>query len=176
MYSYTGTPYTEIFDDPDVPGTYTTDMRLTGSFILPAPLPANSSGNTQVLTFNFSDGRISAEQGDLLYYFDPIITDANGNIVEWQIQIASELQPIPYDFQWASSNFLCANTFCGDAVFFSPDPSGSGPFDGARSFVPGTWTATPIPEPSAYLLMLTGFGLVVAYAARGSTPRGRWST
>ena len=40
VYSYTGNPYEQIVDGPP-PGTYTSDMRVTGSITLAAPLPPN---------------------------------------------------------------------------------------------------------------------------------------
>jgi hypothetical protein len=58
-YVYEGENFTIIGDNPDIPGTYTTDMRVTGRITFAAPLAPNSqyTDRSIVSSVSFSDGR-----------------------------------------------------------------------------------------------------------------------
>jgi hypothetical protein len=59
IYSYSGKNFQTITDSQALPGSYATSMRITGSFTVDAPFPANAAFGTlfvSPLSFSFSDG------------------------------------------------------------------------------------------------------------------------
>ena len=99
IYTYTGNNFDNIQDLTPPAGTYTTDMRVTGTFELAAPfLPnlVNADLSDEILSFSISDGRRTLTNNTLGIqgFFGGVATDSSGDIIEWQVQYNDDLDPI----------------------------------------------------------------------------------
>ncbi|MDJ0847579.1 MAG: PEP-CTERM sorting domain-containing protein [Myxococcota bacterium] len=182
-YAYTGDFFDEFQDSDPPEGSYTSSMRVTGSFSLatelPADLPWTDIGRS-VIDFSFADGRSVLTDANTLESGFFVSTDAMGRILNWAVyldetgtdpDVAGEINramSTVWDGVWDPSDSggiaICVapgSTFC--------DLQG----DRGESDTPGTWTL--IPEPSAAALL--GFGLlataVVRRKARGPIATAR---
>jgi hypothetical protein len=145
-YTYTGNAFTAG------------SGAITGFFTVAAPLGNNLSFVTFTpASFSFSDGSVTLASGDPLItsdVFTAFSTAANGNITSWAIQIGT------------SDNNVFLRTIAnipGNPVFDEGLPGGVNGND------PGTWSssvASPVPEPSALILLGTGVLAVVGAARR----------
>ena len=164
VYTFTGAPYTQIEDSPEIPGTYDTSMRVTGSLTLAAPLAPNTPRRgVDPTSFAFSDGRLaSAFTQDNI---DPLVgitffslgTNAGGDVVDWDFEVARGASGLPSPATFAA---VAGSTISGQyrtVGFLSIDGNRT---DEGRNFFGGTWTVTPIPEPSTYALFLAGIAIV----------------
>lgn len=104
-YSYTGTNYVTVAAPASPTGTFTTAMRITGSFTTANPLPVNMpftaigpAGNGSAIAWSFSNGistfteANSAELYGESQYFQ-VATDSLGNISNYGIGLVSPLVP-----------------------------------------------------------------------------------
>lgn len=171
VYTYTGNPYTSCS------GTYT--CTGTGPFIsvtLDVALPGVALDNLSVTgsditqyvsSFSFSDGTgLSINQTNGIGSFR-IGTDANGNILQWEI------------FAFLPSPGITSLIDTRNSPVFVLDESHTAVPDGISEVVigqgtnisdPGTWNKTIIPTPELSTWVLFGSGLlglaVLAAAAR----------
>jgi hypothetical protein len=179
MYTYTGEFFATIEDSSEVPGSYTTGMRNTGFFILTdaiAPnttFSASSPSDARILDFSFDNGRLQFNQGDNTTFplGVSLTTNASGELSTWRISMNRQ-NPLPGIVQGDLGILNTTETNCG---VFPCDVSrliaSFGPFAGdvARNDVPGSWTITPVPEPSTYAFFLAGIALV-GFAVKRRTP------
>jgi hypothetical protein len=161
VYSYTGNNF-NTFTSPHM-GTgpneyYSTANSVSGSFIVDSPLAANlSNAFINPLEYSFTDGTttFSASSPFFPAGFE-ISTDANGNIVNWEIGIQT---PGAATDQYAIYTYNeLQNIYDRGMVQI-----GFNSFTGEVTEDPGTWTEAPIPEPGSLILVGTGlFGAVEA--------------
>lgn len=145
IYTYVGNPFTSVT------GTFTTSMRLTGSFTLNAPLADNLAGVQITPTdYSFFDGIETDSSSQPVSSMFFVSTNATGAIVAWAIQTgglagisscSNSVSPLP---------MLCGSATI-DAV---ATPHGIASVEGS----PGTWTVTQVPERSTFTLL---FGAMV---------------
>jgi len=166
IYSYVGTPYTPFWNGITIPGAYTNSMRLTGSITLKEAIAPDSHISTrghrpEVLAFSFNDGRVEHTKANAPSFAQFILlTNASGGIEHWNILIRRYIDP------WTavlSTYGNCDPGFWCDDVELSPEDGRRG--DRAYTVLKGSWTVTPVPEPSTYALFLAGIA-IVAVAAR----------
>jgi hypothetical protein len=181
VYTYTGQPYTNIHDDIVPTGSYTTDMRISGSLTLRDALGPDADvtvtnidelydplrGDLRPLSFRFTDGRevYDSTSDRIIYTFFRFDTDSSGMVETWDIYLASEPRSVP-DAQHAHLNSgtpPCVNSFGCDHVDIETEVE---PRDLAGTFANGTWTVTPVPEPESYALFLAGIALLGFVAKR----------
>ena len=155
-YAYVGNP----FDDINIYASegvelYTTQMRVTGSITLDAPLAADlplASIADRVVAARLDDGvqTLSLDSPDFLDLYLRVATDAAGNISSWDFVIAHS----------DGEHLVHISTYTEPSVptdfgyFFSPAG------DSATALVsgnPGSWTR--VPEPSTAVLAGLGLGL-----------------
>jgi hypothetical protein len=170
VYTYAGHPYTTIRDDPQAPGTYTTDMRTTGSLTLSEAIGPNSfmetgASDPRLLRFQFNDGRTDFGITDA-FLRAGLSTDASGGIERWTIVMRADRGIARGLFETVSG---CSSFSACDFAELEFSVSG-GPTiaDNARNFTLGTWTVVAIPEPSTYVLFVAGVVLV------GPAAKRRW--
>jgi hypothetical protein len=188
IYTYTGSPFTDVLDLPFPPGTFDTSMRVTGWFeladLLPADLPLTDIGG-DVLAFSFSNGRSTLTAADpSLTTFFFVQTDAAGDIDVWDVILQQTLVLTPFgdhDTRIVTQNDtagllglsgvqdLGALLMCDPALV----PRGlclsfedSALIDGS----PGVWQssepAAAVPEPSTAGLMAFGLGAALLATRR----------
>ena len=158
-YTFTGENFDTIVDSPAVPGTYTTAMSISGSFETASALPALFSGVVTPLAFSFTDGRTVFSNpfpGTTLANQFLFTTDAGGNITDWNIQLAYSSGATIFN--------LLSSTGVGNASITNP---GGADTAGIIKVCTGIWcTATPMPEPSTYAMMVAGLALLGFVARR----------
>lgn len=96
-YTYTGGTYASPF------GTFTTSMRIAGTFTTAAPLPSNMAitdigpaGSNLVTSWSFSDGIHSYTDGNSLVFRDivfQVATSGAGKISNYEIGFQAPLPP-----------------------------------------------------------------------------------
>ena len=94
-YRYTGNTYTSIPSDDDPPsGTYTTSMRITGSFSVNQPLPTMALADISglIVGYSFDDGRNVLTEGNSELQLSSVAAGAGGQVTNWQFIIS---QPYP---------------------------------------------------------------------------------
>jgi len=167
-YSYTGNNFNYIQNDVwlYVPGTYTTDMSVSGSFEMASSIAANATNLFLTpLTYSFTDGRNTYTNLDsVLAYSDSfeVSTDASGSIMNWFIVVrrfqtgtletVNGYQGVTYDQGSVEPNW------------FNPTTQRD---NGAVWNNPGLWNViSPVPEPETYAMLLVGLGLLGLMAYR----------
>ena len=186
IYTYTGNNFDNIQDLTPPAGTYTTDMRVTGTFELAAPfLPnlVNADLSDEILSFSISDGRRTLTNNTLGIqgFFGGVATDSSGDIIEWQVQYNDDLDPIVNVGDDGSAIFtisvLSLTTIDGgqlqECIAVGCLPVDQNVDFGRRDESPGTWTLIPgpIPEPHAVLLFATGVATVAVTVRRRARVR-----
>lgn len=166
-FDYTGTPFTK--DIGSAAGT----TELTGSLTINGILPANAVLMPVTPTdFSFFDGFFNwrpQENSGATFEFS---TDANGNIVGWNIRLDSLIFLNPdvpaFLFELISSWDQGVGQDSAQATRLSS----FGPEYLDTSFIAGTWTSTETaatPEPPTYLLFLSGIGLILFVSMKRRT-------
>jgi PEP-CTERM motif len=153
VYSYTGELYSFIEDQDPPAGTYTTSMKLVGSLTLSEAIAPNSNEHAhgdEILNLSFNDGRIEYNKAHLASSF-LLSTGSTGNIIDWIFQF---YRPNPTSDAYSASAY--SNGVYGDiaGVF------GSGTDQAETLGAIGSWTVTPVPEPSTSALFIAGLALV----------------
>ncbi len=187
IYSYVGNNFQYIFDDTAALGTYTTEMQVSGYFVLENPLVPSMQLEyipDQIVEFEFTEGRniINSANASSPRIIG-VATDSNGDITGWDIRISTGYpNPLkPGDQLWGietTSNYLsveadivgvreCSVVLPGGES--CGDPIASIPFED-RAYValsPGTWsvstpTAVPLPAmiPAFFPALMMVFGWV----------------
>lgn len=159
VYSYTGSFYDQIVDGSP-PGTYTTSMRVTGSFTLAASLPANqplTGIGGSVLAFSFDDGQVTLSEDDFIVFSLQVGTDALADIDEWHLLVSILLSG--GTATTAEVEGIESDSLDGDRSEHFVLLAGS---DTATANTPGTWQTTVVPEPSALTLLAAGLGTLSA--------------
>jgi hypothetical protein len=164
-YTYQGNPFNSF--------TFLTCppwCQISGSFTVPSPLPANFSGVVVPTLFSFTDGVdlfTTANPNGASYFH--IVTNSNGNVVQWLIQFGITAGPGAGLYQTENDN---------SAVI---DLINLGGFSGEGASIsnsPGTWlssltlriTTTSIPPAEV------GKEYRFCFQATGSSPPGAIDT
>ena len=152
IYTYTGND----FSWASYCGSYTDTDQITGSITFASALPDNlelTSNIPTIVSFDFDDGvrTITDESttGDNEFMF---VTDASGNIVQWNVQVNDANGYIE-----SENNSSDLDGPYDQAVYY-------GEGLGVNSDDPGTWTGetSAAPEPATLALLgsaLAGLGL-----------------
>lgn len=129
-YSYTGSRFTYVGTGRDV-------TNVTGSFTVASALQANSTQNLtvagvggKIIAYRFTDGRSTWESSNYVASDDfafSVTTDANGNLVSWQINAFSSVGSI-------SSCTACSGGQAYDNVSVSYN------YNAFNFNLPGIWT------------------------------------
>jgi hypothetical protein len=161
IYTYTGKNFTTIQDAPLPAGTYTTSSHLSGFFKIASPLAPNTTTSiSQFLGISFTDGRNVIDQSNLeLFPVAPlfsITTDASAKIIAWQIVLNT-----PGAFvdgpQWSFWSFGgdAGVAFVADEAFLNVclaviqgNVCSVGYDEAQNRGLPGSWTASTIPNPT----------------------------
>jgi len=171
IYSYTGPNFTNIIDDiTRVPGTYTTNMNVSGSFTVQDPLPALmplTLINASVVSFSFFDGRNTITEALSSLFTFRVETDQNGQFSHWIITIFQN----PFyglgeqRFTIGTSNNGGFGSGVDQASIelceqpATPSCLSLGSTDAASvGFAHGTWSSATTPVPAALPLFATGLG------------------
>ena len=156
-YAYTGNPFTSFS------GPYTASDRVTGTFTLADPLPANRPiSDINPISFSFSDG-VNLMTNSFIplgtppfFNFISIGTGPTGAINAWDIDLQFSAA---IDGRIHTSNAADL----GHRVGTSPEGSG----DGSNSGSPGTWTVVGgVPDTGSTLSLMTLSLMGLGVAAR----------
>lgn len=159
VYSYTGNNF-NAFTSPHMSTApneyYSAANSVSGSFIVDSPLAANLS-NVFITPFeySFTDGATTFSVPSPLFPAGfQISTDANGNIINWEIGIQT---PGSATDQYALYSYNePQNTYDRGIVQI-----GFNSYTGEVADDPGSWTEAPVPEPGGLILVGSGlFGAV----------------
>lgn len=160
-YSYAGNNFTTFQYGEPPEGSYTTAMRVTGSFQVASAFTPFVGYNITPLSYSFTDGRnvFSSASPVGTAYFE-LVADASGQIFFWNIQLRYEPTP---------GNVSQIMTDIGqDSGVIAVTIDGNSSFDTAWvNSQPGSWSVavSPVPEPETYAMLLAGLGLL-GFAAR----------
>jgi hypothetical protein len=191
IYSYVGTPFTDIVDVPFPGGTFDISMGITGAFELASPLPANlpmTDIAADVLSFTFSNGRDTVtELSPEVTTFFYVKTNGAGLLTDWflivdQTSRADLADPQVSIFVWNDPQGLALGTqlvldqgtlaMCDPALI----PRGLCITLADQASVanrPGTWSSsTPpnVPEPASAAFLTVALLAAGVRAKRGRTP------
>jgi len=129
FYTYLGTNYDEIIDDPGYFGTYSIAMSLVVRIELPNPLPANmpyTEITSDILALTIDDGRYlysqSAAELVALASHVRVGTDADGKIDNWSINILNQYVPPGFTGYYAQSYPTFDHVSAGTCLL--PGPGG----------------------------------------------------
>jgi hypothetical protein len=179
-YEFTGPLFTATQDLDPPAGSYTTSMRVTGSFTAPT-LPANI-GLVDILgsivDFSFTDGRRTMGPGDIssVYSFFRVATDAAGEISSWWIALETDFPLYVYNLGDQQNRIILrttANIYTGytEGDIYECTQLGVPPGtsychtvqqDYGYSSYPGRWaapvTTSATPLPASISLLTTALG------------------
>ena len=161
-YSYVGADFTNITHDASALSHFTTSDNITGAITFNTPLAANLNFSQQagnVANFSFNAGTFGLSTSFIASYLTTcgcsfitdnvfIDTDSLGNIKGWLISFA---------LGGYGSFFIEGGTEG------SRDQAGSYPNELGLVNASGVFTA--VPEPSAWMMLVAGFG-AIGFAAR----------
>jgi hypothetical protein len=191
-YSYTGTNYAVVASPASPTGTFTTSMRITGSFTTANPLPPNMpttaigpAGNGKAIAWSFSNGISTFTQANSaeLYatsdYFT-VATDSLGNISNYDIGLISPLPPhtvgTTMQFVWIAKGFAiqavnntpCSTVAAGVCTQIFPTGAGGSVNESTESGSFGQNFSIPVPALSgrALLVLAALMGMFGALALR----------
>lgn len=184
-YTFTGGLFEDSVsnDNPLVPGSYDSSMRVSGYFILSKALPSNldvdaiSGSNVLhtptdfgLLDFSFTDGRQTIDMTTTLVGQTlKLGTDSAGNITDHAIVLTYKA------FPFAGSNAIQANsrstTYKSGATFWACPPGVGCRGDTANSTAGGNWLESSppssVPVPATFPLLLAALsGFAVAARRR----------
>ena len=180
-YRYTGNNYTSIPSDDDPPsGTYTTSMRITGSFTVNQPLPTMALGDISglIVAYSFDDGRNVLTESNSVLQISSVAIDGSGQLGQWNF-IISQPYPVPASIGDIRRTILSSNLGGANAddsvnleycTTVQTVCTGSN-VDWGRTFRdPGVWTAasTSTVRFSGTLAFVTDFGGSVFSGATAS--------
>ncbi len=184
VYSYIGNNFTTFTDSTPVPaGTYDMTMQVTGSFTVMAPLlslPSMTDISASVLSYSFSDGRQTLDNGNSTFGIFRMSSDAAGSPTAWQLDVISAF-PVPSMVGDVSRRIITANEppstpfdlgniiECTSIFVATGTCSSALGDDAIRRATPGTWTVTPavVPLPPAVLLFGSGLVALFGFARAG---------
>lgn len=163
-YTYVGPDFTNITHDASAQSHFTTSDNITGSITFNTPLAANLNFSQQagnVVSFSFNAGDFGLSTSFIASYLPTcgcsfitnnffIDTDSSGNIKGWLISLG---------LGGYGSFFLEGGTE-GNRDQAGAYPSESGLVNGSGVFSPAA-----VPEPSAWVMLVAGFG-AIGFAAR----------
>jgi PEP-CTERM motif len=162
IYTYTGNSFSSCSGacSGSLSGSFTLAQVLPDSSTISVQFP-NTPGYTNVLSWSFTDGNFTWNPQDSPAGFTATFTtDSNGQIIQWTLNGGTATVG-SNTFQWSSSNVGCAihmltcvDSSTEDTTIF------------AKSFTPGVWTKTPLPEPSSLLLLSLGMIALVTVSGR----------
>jgi len=171
VYSYIGPNFSEFQDDPVPAGSYTSSMRLTGTFTVANPL-LNVNGNIagDLLSFSFFDGRNTVNNLNAVNFFFNVQTDPTGNLLTWDIEALTAFPTTVGGQRWGiaptSVPFLtndtaiieeCLSVLGGSCATTGRDFASSGlEHSGVWSFADAVVT----PLPAALPLFTGGLGVI----------------
>ena len=182
IYTYTGQNYTEAIQVGTGPNVLDTSMKVTGSFSLASPLPANMffvEITADVLNFSFFNGHDTLTPANANFVHFAVQTFA-GQITDWDIILTTSSSlgtPFSGVLSWNAS-FSAIDPFdegtvlsqCTHINAAGRCDNGNGG-DARNSNQPGTWSvslsdpaATPL--PAALPLFVGGLGLIGLLARR----------
>lgn len=159
IYTYTGNNFDLITDADPPPGTYTTEMRVSGTIELSAPLASNlvfADVTGDLISFSFTDGRSTLTEGLNFGFFS---TNSSGEITEWSWSVG-DFAPNRIETR---SNSL-GDFFDIGGVFDVGFDSGEVTADGSA----GTWML--VPEPGTAALLAAGLGMLAALPRANRRP------
>lgn len=171
-YQYIGSNYDDTIINSEPPfGTYTTAMRMSASFTVPAPLDLASDGDISglVTAYSVNDGRFTlTESNSSIFRFD-VTVDAVGAIGTWDILVddivGASLGDTVSSLLTASGIDSAFAGICPEAICDRDSPFGLD-IDVA-SANSGSWSIVPAPLPGAVWLLGSALGML------GRVRRGR---
>jgi len=160
VYTYTGAQFSNVPDSGAIPGQYDTGMRITGAITLdgaitPSTTVSFSDVSPNLIAFNFNDGRFNYTPNNVDAAVS-LVTNASGGISAWSIFMQGSIPAANVGSFQVDSGTPCS-TFCDRVVLTNLLNTAQ---DRAESLNLGSWTVTPVPEPSTYAFMLAGIALV----------------
>jgi len=168
IYTYTGNPFSYVGTGPDVTNV---SGYLDVTYSLAANTTYDLTPNTVggVLNYDFTDGRTTWDSAnydssipspETISSAFSVTTDANGQIVSWNLNIYSSTGAITTcDGNACEAFYSTTNSALDDTnVFFN--------YDAYNFNSPGTWTETTVPEPSTVLIFAVGLAGLAAMIAR----------
>ena len=184
-YTYVGNPFTTYYPS----GSFLAG-NLTVVLELAAPVPSSGElfagslyqypglqliGGDPVLNWSVTDGTITVQQSSAGTIKPELITDANGNIVGWTINVGDEMVPLDFPSGTVPLGSSHLETTFGISgypanVEFSQYLNYNAwmPYESGYSYTPGTWTydgsspaGSVIPEPGSLALFGSGFLVLI---------------
>lgn len=172
IYSYEGSVFTNISDSSFVPGSFSSNMRIRGTFTLEdllLPLSDSLDLRDILLSVEFSNGRRTFSTAESATSFQ-VTTDADGSISRWFIAFSEGGDPFTHV---GDEEATLATAVIGSGIYidsssvracaeFVEDSGGS--FcavtltDFAEARAPGTWTM--VPEPAGFVLLALGLAVL----------------
>ena len=170
ILTYTGQPYIRIFDDPVVPGTYTTSMNVFVELTLASPLGANFNGLVTPLEWFISDGRfefssLTNSGGFSINFFR---TDAQGTITQWRHEITVDTQVQDGQYHQIITRQMGGGDDIDSGYFLLRTLCGACNSDAGQADVEGRWSATtPVAEPASITLLVIGLAGIGFWVRKG---------
>ncbi len=189
IYTYTGNDFGVVsLQGPTAPADpYTTGDRVSLVMELPGALPGNlDMAPVAPSTFTFTDGVSVLTQANATFSQFAVSTDGGGNIVAWAMQAEQRSVVVGGGFirQIITNNSGPSVADRGFDILCGPGSNGFAcllddePYYDNRGVImddPGTWrlevTSSPVPEPTAMVMLGTGLIGLVARRRR-LRPRG----
>ena len=149
IYEYTGNPFEEIIDNDPPAGSYTTDMRITGSFYF----ESEDFFPPLLTSYSFSDGRRTLTDTNSRLGTIGFQVDDEGNDF-WLLEL-SLLEPEPATGPYVIQSYNSPE-IPGAPFYLVSDILGGGGDSARVTNNPGTWIIreedVSVPEPSTFLI------------------------